>query len=116
MPPFHFIHARLPDPAHSRAQITERLLAHRRKLLAARQQKSATLREAAGKDDLDRLNRKDPNRLDPEESRKIEQRALKVSDRCSQASGLSHLKPDEARYALRVHATVGGPVTQRHHA
>lgn len=97
MPPFRFIQARLPDPAHSRAQITERLLAHRRKLLAAREQQAASLKEASAKNDLDWLNRKDRLRLDPEESRKIERRATKVSDCCSQGSGLSHLKPDDLK-------------------
>jgi hypothetical protein len=97
MPPFRFIQARLPDPAHSKAQITERLLAHRRKLLAARQQQAASLKETGGKNDPDWLNRKDPLRLDPEESRKIERRATRVSDRCSQGSGLSHLKPDDLK-------------------
>lgn len=93
MPPFRFIQAHLPDPANSRAQITERLLAHRRKLLAAQQQQTASLNEAAAKKDLDWLNRKDRLRPDPEVSRKIERRATKASDRCAQSSGLSHLKP-----------------------
>ncbi|WP_232962402.1 hypothetical protein [Paracoccus tegillarcae] len=97
MPPFRFIQARLPDPARSRAQITARLLAHRRKLLAARQQQTAALIEAAAKNDLDWLNQKDPLRPDPEESRKIERRATKISDRFSQGSGLSHLKPDDLK-------------------
>ena len=97
MPPFRFIRARLPDPAHSRAQITERLLTHRRTLLAARQQQAASVKDAAAKNDLDWLNRKDRLRLDPEESRKIERRASKVSDGCSQDSGLSHLKPDDMK-------------------
>jgi hypothetical protein len=97
MPPFRFIQAHLPDPAHSKAQITERLLAHRRKLLAARQKMSATREEAQSKDEPDWLSPKDPLRLDPEESRKIERRATKVSDRCSQSGGLSHLKPDDLK-------------------
>lgn len=97
MTPFRFIQARLPDPAHSRAQITERLLAHRRKLLAARQQQAVSLKVTGGKNDPDWLNRKDLLRLDPEESRKIERRATRVSDRCSQSSGLSHLKPDDLK-------------------
>lgn len=117
MPPFRFIQARLPDPAHSRTQITERLLAHRRKLLAARQQQAVSLKETGGKNDPDWLNRKDLLRLDPEESRKIERRATRVSDRCSQSSGLSHLKPDDLK---KLEALRGGVrlarVTTEHQA
>lgn len=83
MPPFRFIQARLPHPAHSKAQITERLLAHRRNLLAARRKMSATLKKAQGKNKLHRLDRKAPLRLAPEQSRKIARRATRVSDRRS---------------------------------
>lgn len=117
MQTFHFINARFPDPAFSKDRIVERLRAHRRSLLAA---KRNSLR-ALGADDTpdeDGWRVSEENiHLTSSDRSKIDRRAETISQRHAAATGLSHLRKDDAQKLEVLRQGVRlSQVTSEHHA
>jgi len=117
MPPFRFTHARFPDPALSKTEITSRLTTHRRDLLAAGKGWERPLREDGAPDRQGWLDLLDDIRLSLKDQRKIEGRAERISDRHAAATGLSHLRTDDMKKleVLR-HGVRLAAIKSEHHA
>ena len=105
MPNFRFMHAHFPDPKLSKHEITLRLSAHRRKLLAARMGIHLPRQDDGGvEDELDGRQSGEPldvAMLDKTRAA-IERRAALINKRHLAPSGLSHLKPKDANKLERV--------------
>lgn len=94
---FRFMHAHFPDPDLSRDEVIARLADHRRGLLVAKMG-HPKLPESEGTVAGQKwLDRRDNVHLCVKDQRKIEKRAELISQRHTAGTGLSHLRPDDAK-------------------
>jgi hypothetical protein len=97
MTDFRFMHAHFPDPELARDAVISRLTAHRRKLLAAKADRPRPLNADGTVDEQEWLDRQDGIRLSLKDQRKIENRAEMISQEHRAGTGLSHLRPEDAK-------------------
>lgn len=94
---FRFMHAHFPDPSLSRDEIAIRLTAHRRDLLAAKKSFAKLSKADGTADHQGWLDQRDNIRLSLKDQQKIESRAEMISQKHKAATGMSHLRPDDAK-------------------
>ena len=117
MQTFRFINARFPDPAFSKDQITNRLRAHRRSLLAAKDGWERPRKADGTVDEVRWQELRDSTHLTLHDRSKIDRRAETISQRHTAATGLSHLRKEDAKKleVLRLGVRLA-QVTSEHHA
>jgi len=93
----HFMNAHFPDPSLSRDEVAIRLTAHRRSLLAAKKDFAKLSRAGGTADHQGWLDQRDNFRLSLKDQQRIEIRAEMISQRYKTGTGLSHLRPDDAK-------------------
>jgi hypothetical protein len=117
MQTFNFINARFPDPVFSKDRIIERLRAHRRSLLAAKENGAHPLRVDGTLDEDGWRVTEENIHLTSGDRRKIDRRAETISQWHAAATGLSHLRNDDAQKLEVLRQGVRlSRVTSEHHA
>lgn len=117
MQTFRFINAGFPDPTLSRDQITSRLMAHRRSLLAVKKGWERPLKIDGSPDEDGWQELLESIHLTWRDQSKIGRRAEAISQRHAATTGLSHLRKDDAKKLEVLRQGVRlAQVTSEHHA
>lgn len=117
MQTFRFINARFPDPSFSKDRITDRLRAHRRSLLAVKKEWERPLKADGTPDEDGWRDLLENIHLTPRDRSKIERRAEAISQCHAEATGLSHLRKEDAKKLEVLRQGVRlAQVTSEHHA
>ncbi|MDT8328314.1 MAG: hypothetical protein RQ750_13165, partial [Roseovarius sp.] len=117
MTSFRIIHARFPDPSFSRDKVENRLTSHRRALLAARKGWQHPLNEDGTLDNKSWQDLLDDIDLTWSDQKKIGRRAETISQRHKAATGIAHLRSDDAKKIEVLREGVRlAQVSSEHHA
>ena len=114
---FRFMNAHFPDPSLSRDEVAIRLTAHRRDLLAAKKDFAKLSKADGTANHQGWLDQRDNIRLSLKDQKKIESRAEMISQKHKAGTGMSHLRPEDAkRLEVLRHGVRLARVETEHHA